>query len=194
MWEERYAESEYAYGTEPNDFLKEQVTRVVPGRALCLAEGQGRNAVFLASLGFDVTAVDLSPVGLHRARELAAARGVSITTEVLDLAQLHLDAASWDLIVSIFAHVPPPVRAHAHGQVVRGLRAGGRFILEAYTPGQVARSTGGPRSPELTMTLQGLKSELSGLHFDVARELTREVIEGKYHTGLADVVQLSGVR
>lgn len=194
MWDERYAEPEYAYGTEPNDFLREQVTGTAPGKALCLAEGQGRNAVFLASLGFDVTAVDLSPVGLQRAQELAKAHGVSITTRVTDLAHLELEADAWDLIVSIFAHVPPAVRAHAHQQVVRGLRAGGRLLLEAYTPAQVLRGTGGPRQPELTMTLEGLRAELSGLRFDVAREITREVVEGRYHTGLADVVQLAGVR
>lgn len=194
MWDDRYAEPEYAYGTEPNDFLREQLKGTAPGKALCLAEGQGRNAVFLASLGFDVTAVDLSPVGLGRAQDLAKMRGVSITTRVMDLAELQLDAGAWDLIVSIFAHVPPAVRAHAHRQVALGLRTGGRFILEAYAPGQVSRETGGPRQPELTMTLEGLRTELSGLQFDVAREITREVIEGKYHTGLAEVVQLSGVR
>lgn len=194
MWDERYAEPEYAYGTEPNRFLREQVTALKPGRALCLAEGQGRNAVFLASLGFDVTAIDLSSVGLKRAHELAATRRVNITTRVMDLANLELEAGAWDLIVSIFAHVPPTVRAHAHWQVARGLCPGGRFVLEAYTPGQVSRDTGGPRLLELTMTLEDLRSELPGLQFHVAREITRDVIEGKYHTGLADVVQLTAVR
>jgi SAM-dependent methyltransferase len=190
MWDERYAEPGFAYGTRPNDFLAEVIDRLPAGRALCLAEGQGRNAVFLAERGFDVEAIDQSPVGLARANELAAERGVQITTRAQDLAQLQLEFGSWDVIVSIFAHVPPPIRRHVHQQVRGALKPGGAFVLEAYTPDQVGRGTGGPPVAELTMTTAGLAEELAGLRFDHAVELERDVVEGRYHTGRAAVVQV----
>lgn len=190
FWNRRYAESEFAYGTEPNDFLVRVVDRIPPGRVLCLAEGQGRNAVFLAEKGFEVTAVDASDVGLERARQLASARSVHIETRVADLADFDLGKAAWDGIVSIFAHLPPNVRRDVHRRVVAGLRPGGVFVLEAYTPAQLERKTGGPPVAELMMEKQALESELTGLIFSVFREQTRPVHEGSYHQGLGEVVQV----
>ncbi|MEJ2457472.1 MAG: class I SAM-dependent methyltransferase [Novosphingobium sp.] len=106
MWDERFSEPGYAYGTEPNDFLKERVADLKRGRCLCLAEGQGRNAVWLAQQGFDVTAMDQSPAGLEKARELAESRGVTIATQVGDLVDFDLGEGVWDSIVSIFVHLP----------------------------------------------------------------------------------------
>jgi SAM-dependent methyltransferase len=191
-WDERYAEPDYAYGTEPNDFLRSVAPALSPGRVLCLAEGQGRNAVFLAGLGHDVTAVDQSDVGLGRARQLAAARGVHITTVQADLAAYAIEEASWDAVVAIFAHLPVPVRRLAFGRAVAGLRPGAVFILEAYAPRQLALGTGGPRQADLLMDVASLREDLPGLVFEVAREVQRDVTEGRYHTGLAAVVQLVG--
>ncbi len=189
-WDERYAEPGWAFGDQPNDFLREMAQRLPRGRVLCLAEGEGRNAVFLATLGHDVTGVDLSPVGLVKARELAATRGVSIHTEVADLATWPIEPGAWQGIVSIFAHVPPEVRGPLHRAVVAGLAPGGVLVLEAYRPGQEERGTGGPSDASRFMTLDVLRRELAGLEFEVGRELEREVIEGRYHTGRADVVQV----
>ncbi|MCB9680567.1 MAG: class I SAM-dependent methyltransferase [Alphaproteobacteria bacterium] len=190
FWDERYAEADYAYGTAPNDFLVSVADRIPRGPVLCLAEGQGRNAVWLAARGHDVTAVDQSPVGMARAAELAAARGVPLHTVVADLAELPIAAGAWSGIVSISAHVPPPVRRAVHAAVVQGLAPGGVFVLEAYTPAQVGRGTGGPPVAELTMTLEGLRAELAGLTFLHAVETEREVREGRYHSGMAAVVQV----
>ena len=195
MWEQRYAEDEYAYGTAPNDFVREVADRIPAGPVLCLAEGQGRNAVFLAERGHATTAVDASATGMARAAELATARGVTIETVVSDLAHFEIargqiTAGHWAGIVSVFAHVPPPLRAAVHRQVVAGLRPGGVFVLEAYTPAQIGRGTGGPPVAELTMTLAGLQKELDGLEIVIGHERIREVIEGRYHTGEAAVVQL----
>ena len=144
MWDERYRGEEYVYGTSPNDFLRSQITHLPRGQILCLAEGEGRNAVFLAERGYDVTAVDQSPVGLAKARQLAEQRGVSIETVVADLGAFEVAPEVWDGIVSIFAHVPPPARRHVHRQVVTGLRPGGVLLLEAYRPEQLEYHTGGP--------------------------------------------------
>ena len=108
MWDECYAEPGYAYGTAPNDFLAAVVDRIPDGRVLCLAEGEGRNATFLAQWERQVTAVDASAVGMAKAAALAAERGVKLDTVVADLATYELQPGAWDAIVLIFAHLPPP--------------------------------------------------------------------------------------
>ena len=189
-WDERYSKPEFAYGTEPNDFLRSVAGRIPRGPVLTLAEGEGRNAVFLGGLGYQVTAVDQSRAGLAKARRLADERGVRIETRQADLADFPIEPDAWAGIVSIFCHLPPPIRVPLHAAVVRGLRPGGVFVLEAYTPRQVGRGTGGPPTADLMASLDDLTSELAGLEFLHALELEREVREGIYHTGLASVVQL----
>ncbi len=190
MWDERYSAPGFAYGTTANDFLVEVAPAIrAGGRVLCLAEGEGRNAVALAAMGYDVVAVDQSQVGLNKALALAAERGVVIDTVCSDLADFSIAADAWDAVVSIWAHVPPALRRQLHAASVQGLRDGGVFILEAYTPQQVLRSTGGPKDPSLCMSAEVLKGELEGLHFEILHEKTRMVHEGQFHDGESDVVQ-----
>ncbi len=194
MWDERYASEDYVFGVEPNDFLKSVAARIPQGRVLCLAEGEGRNAVFLATLGHDVTGVDTSTVGLAKAQRLAQSRDVSITTVNEDLAQYQIEPQSWDAVVAIFCHVPPPVRKDLFARAVQGLKPGGVFVLEAYTPKQLEFGTGGPPTAELMMTLETLKSELAGLKIDHGLEIERTVSEGAGHHGQAAVVQIVAVK
>lgn len=189
-WDERYADPAYAYGTEPNDFLRSVAGRIPPGPVLCLAEGQGRNAVYLASLGHDVLAVDQSAVGLTRARELAVSRGVEISTEVADLETYRIEPAKWSGIVAIFAHLPPRLRARVFGAAVNGLAPGGAFVLEAYCPKQLEYGTGGPKDVNMLMSVDALRTELAGLRFEHALETEREIHEGTYHHGRSAVVQV----
>jgi SAM-dependent methyltransferase len=190
MWDERYAGEEFAYGKEPNAFLAEQAGRLAPGRVLCLAEGEGRNAVYMARLGHEVTAVDASRVGLAKAERLAAQNGVRITTLAQDLADYPIAPDSFDGVVSIFCHLPPRLRQRVHARVVSGLRPGGFLFLEAYRPAQLALATGGPPVAELMMSLAALRTELAGLVFLHGVELEREVVEGRLHTGRGAVVQV----
>ena len=194
MWDERYSSEEYIYGKDPNEFLANVVGKIPKGKVLCVAEGEGRNAVFLAEQGYEVVAVDSSAVGLEKARKLAEERGVSIQTIVCDLAQFDIEPESWDGVVSIFAHVPPQVRKELHKKIVNGLRSGGVLILESYRPDQLKYKTGGPPSAEFMMTLEGLEQELKGLNFDYGVELDRDVVEGKFHTGKGAVVQIIGIK
>ncbi len=194
MWDERYSSEEYIYGKDPNEFLANAVGKIPRGKVLCVAEGEGRNAVFLAEHGYEVVAVDSSAVGLEKARKLAEERGVSIQTIVCDLAHFDIEPESWDGVVSIFAHVPPQVRKELHKKIVNGLRSGGVLILESYRPDQLKYKTGGPPSAEFMMTLEGLEQELKGLNFDYGVELDRDVVEGKFHTGKGAVVQIIGVK
>lgn len=190
MWNERYDTPEYVYGTKPNDFLKSVAGNLPRGKVLSLGEGEGRNAVFLAERGCDVLAVDQSPVGLEKARRLAALGGVKIRTAVADLAEYAMAAEEWDAVVSIFCHLPSGLRRVVHERVVRALRPGGVFVLEAYTLAQLQFRTGGPSSPDLLASLKTLQDELTGLNFEHAHELERPVLEGRFHTGRAAVVQI----
>ena len=190
MWDERYRGEDYVYGTAPNDFLRDQIEHIPAGRVLCLAEGEGRNAVFLAEQGFHVTAVDQSSVGLSKARRLATDRGVEIDTVVADLAGFSIGPDAWDGIVSIFGHMPPAARRHIHREAVHGLRPGGVLVLEAYRPEQLQYKTGGPPSAEMMMDLDGLRTELAGLEFEFAAETVRDIHEGPLHYGPGAVVQV----
>ena len=194
MWDERYSSEEYIYGKDPNEFLANAVGKVPKGKVLCVAEGEGRNAVFLAEHGYDVVAVDSSAVGLEKARKLAEERGVSIETIVSDLAHFDIEPESLDGVISIFAHLPPQVRKELHKKIVNGLRPGGVLVLEAYRPDQLKYKTGGPPTAEFMMTLESLEEELKGLNFDYGVELDRDVVEGKFHTGKGAVVQIIGVK
>jgi SAM-dependent methyltransferase len=190
MWDQRYSGESYAFGTEPNTFLITMAGRLPPGRVLCLGEGEGRNAVWLAAQRWNVTAVDASSVGLEKARRLAAERGVTVTTVHSDLERYDIGSGQWDGIVSIFCHLPPSVRADVHNRCKQGLRPGGVMILEAYTPRQLEYGTGGPPTADLMMDGPLLRNELTGLEFLHLQESVREVREGVYHTGPGAVVQL----
>lgn len=194
MWDERYDTSEYAYGTEPNDWVRENAGRIRPGGpVLCLAAGEGRNAVFLAAKGHPVTAVDQSRVGMEKAARLARNSGIELTTVVADLAHHDLGQDSWAAITSVYAHMPVPVRRDLHRRVVGALVPGGLFILEAYTERQLDKpGRGGPPATqrELFMSLAALREELAGLELVVGQEVDRHVTEGRHHQGESAVVQV----
>jgi SAM-dependent methyltransferase len=193
QWDTRFSGETYVYGTRPNDFLVEMAPRLPPGgRVLSLGEGEGRNAVYLASLGHYVTAVDASHVGLAKARRLAAERGVSLETVVSDLADYTIAPAAWDAAIVIFCHLPTALRRKVFRALVEGLRPGGIVLLEAYTPAQLGFGTGGPKEVDRLYTAEALREDFAGLELPVLRELTREVREGTLHTGQAAVVQFVG--
>ena len=189
MWDERYSAEEYVYGTSPNNFLEANFSSIPKGKVLSLAEGEGRNAVFLAKQGYSVTAVDASLVGLNKARKLAEDNGVVIEFIQADLADYDLGENQWDGIVSIFCPLPSSVRKQLHKKVAAGLKPNGVFLLEAYTPDQLKHGTGGGNSVDVMQSKETLSLELAGLKFQHLIELEREIIEGIYHTGIGAVVQ-----
>jgi hypothetical protein len=190
FWNEKFGTDDYAYGTEPNEFLRETVLGMPRGNALSLAEGEGRNAVWLAEQGYDVSSIEQSEKGVAKMLRLALKRGVVVHPERGDLEDFHIAPNSWDLVVSVFAHTPSTLRRRLHREVVAGLVPGGHFLLEAYTPAQIANDTGGPKDPDLMPTAALLEKELDGLVFEILREVERDVVEGNLHTGSAHVVQL----
>ncbi|PWQ98551.1 class I SAM-dependent methyltransferase [Leucothrix arctica] len=177
MWNDRYSGDVYVCGTMPNDFLYRVSNFVKGNKVLCLGEGEGRNAVYLAREGFDVSAVDSSPLALENAERLADQSYVDINTQVAELSQYVIKPKRWSGIVSIFCHLPSAVRTSLHKKIVVGLKPGGIFIMEAY------------RS-ELLASLSQLKQELAGLEFLHIKEVVRDVNEGSFKKKNAELVQL----
>ncbi|MBK8012536.1 MAG: class I SAM-dependent methyltransferase [Deltaproteobacteria bacterium] len=194
FWNERFGGDEYAYGTSPNTFLAEASGRIPPGRILCLAEGEGRNAVYLATKGYGVTAVDFSPVGLEKTERLARAHGVTVELIEADLTTYVLAQDAFTGIVSVYAHVPPEVRRRIHKEVTQALKLGGVFLLEGYSVAQLERSTGGPKDASLLLTVDEIRQELHPLEILIAREVVRDIQEGRHHFGLSSTVQVVATR
>lgn len=190
-WDERYAGDEYVFGTEPNDFLASVADRIGKNaRVLSLCDGEGRNGTFLAEKGFRVVALDGSPVGLEKARKLAASKGVEIETLVADLNDYRLAARRWDAIVLMFGHFPPDLRKKVLTAIPKGLKKGGVFIMECFSPDQAHRDTGGPDDVARLYDLAETKAFLDGLEFEIAEEKLRAVSAGESHRGEAAVVQI----
>lgn len=190
MWDERYSGTEYFYGTAPNDFLVHCVQYLpAGGNILCIAEGEGRNAVYLARQGFKVTAVDASAAGVQKQQRLAQEHNVSIHSLQQDLTDFDFGTEKWDGIVSVFCHLPPPLRLSVHQRCQTSLKPGGIMIVEAYRPEQAPRDTGGPSDPELMLTEALLQTELPALTPIERRSLERDVLEGHGHRGIGAVVQ-----
>ena len=182
-WDARFAEDGFAYGTEPNDFLASVVAQLRVGDALCLCEGEGRNATFLAQRGFRTTAVDFSPVALRKAEALAAERGVSIAIGCADLAGFDPGIAQWDLVTMIFGQPDCTIRRALYARIATCLRPGGAFVLETKAEeGTTAES----RYPGSAI----LRAELTDLEFEIARDGLRVLKEGRYHDGEQRTAQI----
>ena len=188
FWNERYATTEYLYGTEANAFLVENA-HLLRGPVLSLSEGEGRNAVFMASRGLHVLGVDCSEVGLQKAQSLAASRGLVIETEVADLDEYQPKERHFGSVVSISAHLPSAIRRKLYPLIERALRPDGIVLLEAYSDNQLKRNTGGPKDIDMLMSVEKLRQEFPNLRPILAREIERDVREGEGHTGMASVVQ-----
>ena len=192
FWDSRYKGDEYAYGTEPNDYLVAQ-TGLIPkgGRVLCLADGEGRNSVFLAAQGFQVTAVELSHEGIEKAKRLAAARGVTVTFIEEDVNSVDIKPGHWDAIVSIFLHLPKKLRQALHSKILLGLAPGGVYIYEAYTLDQLGKGTGGPKEAQVLAEPKAVLEDFpqDRVHHFFAGE--RPIHEGPLHSGAGAVAQVT---
>lgn len=175
-WDARFAEAGYAYGIEANDFLVAVAPQLRKGDALCLCEGEGRNACYLAAQGFAATAVDFSPVALEKAATLARERGLDLQTECADLSGFDPGVARWDLITVIFGQPEAAVRRALYARVHASLRPGGAFVLET-------KAEEGAGADSRYPGVDVLRAELVGMEFSIAREGTRLLKEGRYHDG-----------
>ena len=193
-WDSRYDTEKYRYGTEPVRFLTEAVEGTTPGTALCIGAGEGRNAVWLAEKGWDVTALDLSKTGLEKAASLAGSRGVSLKTVEADAAEWEMGTGQWNLVTLFFVHAPPRIRKLIHRKAAAALAPGGLIVLEAFSPRQLGRGTGGPGtsrsgeppSPDLAplfIEASELPEELPGLEMILLKEEQIRLTGGTHHNG-----------
>lgn len=188
-WHERFSADEYIYGKEPNLFVVEAAGVLPTGKVLCIAEGEGRNSVYLASVGQDVTAWDYAQAGLDKTERLADEKGVIVKTELRDLSDVKWEEKQWDAIVHIFGHLPLDIMERTLKGIRKALKPGGYYISELYTKEQIHYGTGGPRVESMLVDPAMLLEEFEGYfikHFHVG-EVNRE--EGQLHTGTAHVVQ-----
>lgn len=189
MWDERYAAEGYLFGTEPAAFLPREAGVLPQGaRVLCLADGEGRNSVWLAGQGHRVTAMEQSPVALEKARALADARGVTVAFR-----QSGIEGWDWaqpfDAVVGIFIQfAPPPLRARIHQGIARAVMPGGLVLLHGYAPRQVGYGTGGPSNPENMYRLEDLRTDFAGWQVMRAEDYDTEISEGRGHSGRSALV------
>jgi SAM-dependent methyltransferase len=190
----RYSEPGFHYGTEPNEFLAAQASRLAPGqKALVPGDGEGRNGVWLAEEGLEVTTFDPSPVGVAKAKQLAAARGVEIDARVGEFATWHWQDEAYDLVVLTYVHVAPPTRRKAHRAVWRTLKPGGLLILEAFSPRQVEMrkrgATGGPKDLAWLFSEPMMREDFPDAEFLVLEDVDDD-FEGRTHSGRCAVLRV----
>ena len=190
MWDERFSQPDPVYGEQPNSYLKAQVFRLRPGmKVLVPADGYGRNGVWLAKQGLQVHTVDLSPVGVERARKAAQAAGVDMKMEVADLASWNWPAREYDAVVAVFFHLPPEARGRIHASMVRALKPRGIIIFQAFSPEQLRYTSGGPKQVDMLCTADLLRKEFAGAEALELEEKVVELEEGHMHSGTGAVVQ-----
>lgn len=191
-WEERFSNPDYLFGTEPNAFLRKQAARFKRGqRALSLADGEGRNGVWLALQGLEVLSVDFSPKALTKADALARRRGVVVRTERADLSVWRWPENTFDVVVGIFMQFAgPAVRDRIFTGIRRTLKPGGLVIIEGYRPEQLAYRTGGPPLVENLYTRQMLEKAFQGYEMIELRSYDDLVNEGTAHKGMSALIDL----
>lgn len=192
FWDERYDTDEYVFGEAPNAFLASQRERLAGYRnALAVADGEGRNGVWLAEQGLGVTSIDASPVGLAKARRLAGKRGVSLTTMLADLADYVWPESQFDVVAGIFFQfAPPAMRDDIFAGMIRTLAPGGLLLIEGYGPRQMQYRTGGPGILDQLYTEELLAERFSALDIIELRSYDAELTEGSRHSGLSALVDL----
>ncbi|RDV04027.1 SAM-dependent methyltransferase [Undibacter mobilis] len=193
-WQERFAGDDYRFGTEPNAFLKAQAHLLRKGeRALAIADGEGRNGVYLASQGLDVLSVDFSPNAQVKARKLAAARGVTMRVEQADIVNWDWPADAFDVVAAIFFQFAGPAdRAKIFAGIKKALKPGGLLLLEGYGPKQLDYKTGGPSRLENLYTRDLLENAFADFASLDIREYDAEIHEGPGHAGLSALIDLVG--
>lgn len=191
-WDARFAGEDYLFGTEPNQFLASCGALIGDaGRVLCVADGEGRNSVWLAAQGLEVEAFDASPVGVAKARRLAAERGVSVRFHVADVDGWEWPQEAYDVVVAIYIQFSPPAqRRRVFARIARALRPGGLFLLEGYRAEQLAYGTGGPRVRDQLYTESQLRSELSAFTVEEVRSYDAAIDEGPAHSGMSAVIDV----
>jgi SAM-dependent methyltransferase len=196
-WNDRFSNEEFAYGEEPNNYLKEQLQKLSPGNILFPAEGEGRNAVFAARLGWTVSAFDISVEGKKKALKLAEANKVNIEYQLGDIEILNYKPEQFDAIALIYAHFPADIKSPYHKTLDRYLRKGGLIIFEAFSKKHVDyirknEAVGGPKDIDMLFSIEEIKSDFPNYEIIELSEMEIELKEGLFHNGTGSVIRFLG--
>lgn len=196
-WNDRYAGEEFAYGEEPNNYLKEQLTKLDAGKILFPAEGEGRNAVFAAKEGWTVSAFDISNEGLKKALQLAEKNNVSIEYQIGELQTLNYQEGQFDAIALIYAHFPANIKSQLHKELDKYLRKGGIIIFEAFSKNHLDylaknEKVGGPKDIESLFSIEEIEADFNNYEIIELNETVIHLNEGIYHNGEGSVIRFVG--
>lgn len=198
-WDERYAEEGFAYGNTPNMFLQEQLSLLTPGKILFPLEGEGRNAVYAATLGWTVQAFDQSIQGKQKAISLAATHKTAIQYKVGDINEMKYPDYGFDAIALIYAHLPISLRQSFHRRLCYWMKPGGTLLIEGFSVKHLNYNaknpaTGGPKDAELLYTIETIRKEFPVFHFSMLEDVLVDLKEGLYHNGKSAVIRAVGVK
>lgn len=196
-WDDRYSNEEFAYGEKPNNYLKEQLEKLNPGTILFPAEGEGRNAVFAARLGWQVSAFDISAEGKNKAIRLAETNNVKIDYQVGELESLNFTENHFDAIALIYAHFPAAIKSSIHKQLDKYLRKGGIIIFEAFSKTHLEylaknEKVGGPKDIESLFSINEIKADFPDYEIIELEKKEIELNEGLFHNGKGSVIRFVG--
>lgn len=190
FWNERYSETDYVYGEDSNMFFATALKKILPGKLILPCEGEGRNAVFAAKIGWEVNAFDYSETAKNKADKLANKEQVIIKYAIQDVNNVEFADNSADVVAFVYAHFPKETRAKIHQKAVKWLKPGGKILLEAFNPNQINNTSGGPKDASMLYAKQMLEEDFEDLNIEYLEYAVTELTEGKYHEGKADVVRL----
>lgn len=196
-WNERYGNEAFAYGTEPNEFLRHQLKKLNPGKILFPAEGEGRNAVFAAQSGWEVSAFDISIEGKKKATQLSEKVGVKIDYHVGELESLNFNLSEFDALALIYAHFPADIKSKYHQILDKYVKKGGFVIFEAFSKKHIDYVTkderiGGPKDLGMLFSIEEIKTDFQNYEIIELTEMEVELKEGLYHNGIGSVIRFVG--
>jgi SAM-dependent methyltransferase len=192
FWEQKFADEQYKYGKEPNDFFRQTLDSLLPGKILLPGEGEGRNAVYAARRGWNVDAVDFTNNGKDKALRLAKEQNVNINYYVEDITDCTPKKEHYDAVSLIFLHLPQEATKKLYQKLTRSLKPGGMFFFQLYSKEQINFQTGGPKSPEMLYNIDELKNYLKDMKTIVLNKHERLIHEGDMHFGKASVIDYVG--
>ena len=192
LWDKRYSGADYIYGKEPNLYFKKIIDGLVPGNLLVPGAGEGRDAVYAATLGWNVHAFDQSEKGKEKALSLAAEKNALISYNVLNAEDFVIEENKYDLISLIYFHLPSDLRQKFYKDIIKCLKPNGQIILEAFNPKQINNNSGGPKDLSILITSEMLIKDFEDLHSIELIEMETFLEEGDYHKGKADIIRYHG--
>jgi SAM-dependent methyltransferase len=192
MWDQRYAEPEFAYGKSPNRYLASQLQNLEAGKLLLPGEGEGRNAIYAASLGWEVEAFDLSSVAREKALAWARDEKLKLNYQSCGLGEFDFGRDRFDAVGLVYFHAPPSEREYLHSRVVQALKPGGNLIIQAFHTSQLGKASGGPQNEAFLFDKDLLEKDFEALDILELEVVEESLDEGIYHQGLASIINFVG--